>query len=229
MRPLVSVIIPVFNGEAFIREALASVALQDYAPIETIVADDGSNDATHEACAEFPGVRVLALAHGGVSSARNRAVAMSAGEWLAFLDVDDEWLPGKLSAQVSLALETEKPLVLCHETHRFDGGVPAWFQGPTDGTSIVAYEPSAWLVRRDAFDRIGPFDEGRSLGEDTHWLSRAWELGYQHAVCPETFVRRRIHASNATGNIADLRGSVFGILRESVQRKRERSTGGHDS
>lgn len=228
MRPLVSVIIPVYNGAHFIREALASVAAQDYAPIETIVADDCSEDATREITAEFPGVRVLALERGGVSRARNRAVAISSGEWLAFLDADDEWLPGKLSAQVALAEESQKSLVLCYATHRFEAGVPHWFRGPTDGAPIVAYEPSAWLVRREAFNRIGPFDEERSLGEDTHWLSRAWDLGYEHAVCPQTFLRRRIHGANATANIADLRGSVFGILRESVQRKRERSTGGND-
>lgn len=227
MNPLVSVIIPVHNGERFIREALASVAAQDYAPMEVIVSDDGSQDGTRDACAGFPGVRVLALERGGVSRARNRAIAVSSGEWLAFLDADDEWMPGKLSAQITLAAESKTSLVLCHEVNWFEGPVPAWFRGPTDGTPVIAYEPSAWLVQRDAFEHIGRFDEQRSLGEDTHWLSRAWDKGYKHAVCPETFLRRRIHAANATGNIANQRGIVFDILRESIQRKRERSGEAH--
>ena len=219
MNPLVSVIIPVYNGARFIAEALQSVAAQDYSPIEVIVADDGSTDETARIASGFPGVTVLPLAHGGVSRARNLAVGASKGEWLAFLDADDTWLPGKLSVQVRLARETGASFVLCHLDHRFEGPIPGWFDGPADGTPIVAYPPSAWLVSRATFDRVGGFDEARSLAEDTHWLSRAWELGVQQAVAPEVLVVRRIHDSNATGNIVDGRRAIFDILRESVQRK----------
>ena len=229
MNPLVSVIIPVYNGERFIRDALASVLAQDYAPIEVIVADDGSTDGTREASAALPGVRILALAHGGVSRTRNVAVAESHGEWLAFLDADDEWLPGKVSAQVALAQRSGRSLILCHMDHRFDGPVPDWFDGPTDGTAIVAYPPSGWLVSRTQFESVGGFDEARALGEDTQWLSRAWDLGVEHAVCPETLLVRRIHGGNATGNIPDQRRVVFDILRESIHRKQQRSTPTYDS
>lgn len=224
MNPLVSVIIPVYNGAAFLEEALASVSAQDYAPLEVFVADDGSTDATGEIARRCEGVTHLALPRGGVSRARNRAVEESRGEFLAFLDADDAWLPGKLSAQVALLqAHPEAGFALCHEEHVFDGAIPGWFRGPTDGTPIVAYEPSAWLVRRRTFEAVGGFDEERSLGEDTHWLSRAWDMGFTHVSEPGVFVRRRIHGSNATGNIASQRRVVFDILRESIGRKRARS------
>ena len=86
MNPLVSVIIPVYNGDRFLAEAITSACEQDYEPMEIIVADDGSSDGSVALAKSFPGVRVLELPHSGVSVARNEAVAASTGEWLAFLD-----------------------------------------------------------------------------------------------------------------------------------------------
>jgi len=222
MNPLVSVIIPVHNGGAYLREALQSVFAQDYVPFEVLVADDASADDSAAIAAGFGGVQVLRLPKGGVSRARNLAAAASRGEFLAFLDADDLWLPGKLTAQVSLALERETAgFVLCNQVHRFDGPVPPWFDGPTDGAPAVAYEPSAWLVRRSTFERVGGFDEGRSLGEDTEWLARAWDLSVTHAIHPEPLVVRRIHGGNVSGHVPRRR-VMLDILRESVGRKRAR-------
>ncbi len=223
MNPLVSVIIPVHNGAHFLRESIPSVLAQDYEPIEIVVADDGSTDDSASVAESFAGVRCLRLTKGGVSRARNLAVAESRGEWLTFLDADDKWLPSKISAQLVAARKASgEGFLLCHQVFQFDGEVPAWFRGETDGTPTVAYEPSAWMVRRATFDRVGPFDESRSIGEDTEWLSRAWDIGLTHVTCPETLVIRRIHSSNATGTIQSERSVVFGILRESIERKRIR-------
>ncbi|MBK6561815.1 glycosyltransferase family A protein [Candidatus Amarobacter glycogenicus] len=222
MNPLVSVIIPVHNGAHFLPDSLASVFAQEYRPIEVIVADDGSTDGSAEVAESFPGVRCLRLEKGGVSRARNLAVAASAGEWLAFLDADDRWFPRKLTEQVALGEACpEAGLVLCRVIHRFSVDIPEWFYGPTDGSAVTAYEPSAWLVRRAVFERVGGFDEARSLGEDTQWLSRAWDLGISHLVAEEIGLERHIHGANATGLIQNRR-VVFDILRESVERKRAR-------
>ena len=224
MKPLVSAIIPVYNGAAFIEQALSSVFAQDYEPLEVIVADDGSTDDTATIARSFDDVTVLALSRGGVSRARNQAVDASRGEFLAFLDADDSWYPGKTSAQLEL-LESHPGagFALCLQKHDFDGPVPGWFRGPTDDTPVAAFEPSAWLVRRATLEAVGGFDESRSLGEDTHWLSRAWDLGVRHVTSPEVLVRRRIHGSNATGTIPSQRDILLNILRESIGRKRLRS------
>ena len=96
---------------------------------------------------------------------------------------------------------------------------------PAARPSTVSFEPSAWLVRRATFDSVGGFDESRSLGEDTEWLARAWDLRVKHEIHPDRLLQRRIHDSNATGTIVSTKQVVFDILRESIARKHARGSG----
>lgn len=229
MNPLVSVIIPVYNGERFLGEAIQSALAQDYAPIEIVVADDGSTDGSLAVARSFPGVTVLELPHGGVSIARNEAVAASKGEWLAFLDADDLWMPAKISAQVAAGSEKDTiGIVLCEQMHKFDS-VPAWWVWPTDPKSKTCFEPSAWLVRRAAFDYVGGFEPGRALGEDLSWLMRAWSLKVKHRVVRETLMHRRIHDSNVSAQLPTAELQLIGLIRESVAIKRNLRAEGRDA
>ncbi|HEX5852076.1 MAG TPA: glycosyltransferase, partial [Solirubrobacteraceae bacterium] len=88
-QPSVSVIVPVYMGERFLADALDSVAAQTYAPLETIVVDDGSPDRSAEIAAGRPGVRLIRQKNQGVAAARNAGLAAARGELLAFLDQDD--------------------------------------------------------------------------------------------------------------------------------------------
>ena len=99
--PLVSTIIPVFNGERLLPEALDSVFRQDYRPIEVIVVDDGSTDGTSLVARSCPEVRYLYQSNQGLGAARNAGIAAACGEFIAFLDADDIWLPRKLSSQMN--------------------------------------------------------------------------------------------------------------------------------
>src|SRR4051812_7319537 len=104
-RPLVSVVIPAFNAERFLGEALASVSAQTYAPVETIVVDDGSSDGTAEVARAHPEVALIEQENSGPAAARNRGFAASRGEFIAFHDSDDLMTPDKLAVQVSHMLE----------------------------------------------------------------------------------------------------------------------------
>jgi glycosyltransferase involved in cell wall biosynthesis len=220
MTARVSVIIPVYNGAAYLAEAIESVLAQDHPAFEIIVADDGSVDESLAVARRYP-VTALALAHGGVSAARNAAVAASTGEWLGFLDADDIWLPRRISAQLAAAEDNpEAGLVLCERTHKFEL-VPDWFIWPvTETESKTCFEPSAWLVRRSTFEAVGGFIVGRALGEDMNWLIRAWSMGVRHAVARETLVRRRIHGNNASAVLPSVKEQMLALLRESLAVKR---------
>jgi glycosyltransferase involved in cell wall biosynthesis len=221
--PLVSVVIPVFRAERFIGEALGSVLAQDYEPVEVIVVDDGSPDRSAE-IAESRGVRcVRRRENGGQAAARNTGVAATRGDLVSFLDADDLWQAGKLSAEVAhlvahpelgyVASMMQRELM---EGADWPPGTPReWFEQPQPGT--VA---SAALMRRSALEEVGAFDETYRHGSDTDWQARATDAGIRHAVLPDVFVRYRIHGGNDSYDSVGMRDELFTVLRGSLARKR---------
>ncbi|MBK7724458.1 MAG: glycosyltransferase family 2 protein [Dehalococcoidia bacterium] len=219
-RETVSVVIPAYNAARFLAEAIESVLAQTVAPAEVIVVDDGSTDQTGRIAMGFSEVRLISLAHSGVSVARNHGVGAATGSFIAFLDADDTWRPDKLDRQLSLARSSpEVGVVMARQAYRFEGLVPAWFRGPTDGSSEPGYMPSNWLVRRRSWEVVGGFDERMSHSEDTDWLARAVDLGVAVAMVDEPLVTHRIHDSNASGLPREVRQGVLRALRDSVHRK----------
>ena len=102
-KPLVSVIIPVYNGERYLEAALKSVIEQDYCPIEIIVVDDGSTDKSAEIAKYFKEIQYIFQSNKGPgpANARNTGIRAVKGEYIAFLDADDIWMPNKLSIQMN--------------------------------------------------------------------------------------------------------------------------------
>ncbi|HLH42987.1 MAG TPA: glycosyltransferase family A protein [Bryobacteraceae bacterium] len=180
---MVSVIIPAYNAGRVVGRAIESALAQTLPPLEIVVVDDGSSDDT-AAVAERYGakVRVLRQANAGPAAARNRGARAAAGEWLAFLDSDDAWLPRKLERQLAHVGSPRVGLVCCLT----NGSVS------TDRITLESLWEynyigmSGVLVRRAAFDEVGGFDEDPGLisVEDYNlWLRIAmrWEI----AMVPE--------------------------------------------
>jgi glycosyltransferase involved in cell wall biosynthesis len=94
------VIIPVFNGEKYLAEAIESILAQCYSPIEIIIVDDGSTDNTPAIAKQYESIRYLSQTHGGISAALNNGITISKGNFYAFLDADDLWMPDKLTLQI---------------------------------------------------------------------------------------------------------------------------------
>ena len=183
-RNLVSVIIPTYNRRDLVREAIASVLAQTYQDFELIVVDDGSEDDTaevvHEFAQECSRIRYIFQQNRGVSAARNRGVALGSGELLAFLDSDDLWQPRKLETQV--AFFTSHPEVQICQTEEIwlRNGVrvnPHNKHCKTGGDifarslELCLVSPSAAMLRRKLFERMGGFDESLPACEDYDlWL-----------------------------------------------------------
>ncbi len=222
--PLVSVVIPAYNAEAFLAEAIESVLAQDYKPVEVIVVDDGSTDRTAAVASRYP-VMCLMQANGGPPAARNAGVAAARGSLVSFLDADDLWMPSKLSTEVAYLLaRPELDYVLVHMQRslrpgaEWPPGTPArWFDEPQPGTL-----PSAGLVRRTVLKRIGPFDTDFRIGSDTEWQARAADAGVRWELLPEALVEYRIHGGNMSYDNLAMKREMFQLLRESLVRKRMR-------
>jgi glycosyltransferase involved in cell wall biosynthesis len=177
----ISVIIPTFNRAETLGRALDSVLNQTCAPREIILVDDGSTDSTRELVADHPAhPRYLYQANLGVSSARNLGIRSASGEWLAFLDSDDEWLPGKLAAQIQ-TLEQQPDCRICHTEEiwiRNGKRVNAMNKHAKSGGRIFQHclplcviSPSAAMIHRSLLDEVGLFDETLPACEDYDlWL-----------------------------------------------------------
>jgi glycosyltransferase involved in cell wall biosynthesis len=179
--PRVSVIIPTFNRAWCLREAIDSVLAQDFTDFELIVVDDGSTDGTGALLSGFSGrLTVLSQPNRGVSAARNAGIAAARAGLIAFLDSDDLWLPRKLTTQVGWFRQRPRALICQTEElwlrngrrvnpgrrHRKRGGM---IFEPSLELCLVS--PSAVMVRRALFDRVGLFDEALPACEDYDlWL-----------------------------------------------------------
>ncbi|MHB1360709.1 MAG: glycosyltransferase family 2 protein [Rhodocyclaceae bacterium] len=192
--PLISVVIPCHNAERWIAATLRSVLAQDWPPLEVIVVDDGSSDASVAVVDQgFPQVRLLRQLNRGVAAARNFGIREAQGGWIAFVDADDIWLPGKLKAQW-------EALAACPEARV---AYTAWQVWPSEDAEpaaallqhleVAAQDPTRWLgatgwiypdlllecavwtstvlAERTLFDEVGLFDESLRVGEDYDlWL-----------------------------------------------------------
>ncbi len=203
----VAVIIPIYNGEAYLAEALRSVLAQTRPAKEILVIDDGSPDSSAAIARSFPGVRVLPQANAGVSASRNRGVALTSCKWIAFLDQDDVWLPGKLERQVAL-LEASEGADVCFS------GLDALVQVPGSDEFTRAFRsappnkdvakslygrmrfvPTCAVVRRDTFLRVGGFESSAQPCEDWDLWLKMEQAGAGFVACPDALGLYRQHAT----------------------------------
>jgi glycosyltransferase involved in cell wall biosynthesis len=221
---LVSVIVPVLDGERFLGAALDSVGAQTYPHVEIIVIDEGSSDRSVEIVAKRPAVRLLRQGRAGVAAARNAGAEEARGELIAFLDQDDEWRPDKLECQV--ALLGERPdiaIALTHIEVVLEAGtpLPEWVLRDWLTTPQRGYIPSTWLVRREAFEQIGPFDTSYAMAADGDWLARAKDAGLSSEMLAGALVRWRIHGANHSFDQETMRRELLRLLLSSSRRQRE--------
>lgn len=177
----VSVIIPTHNRAHLLPRCLDSVISQELQPLEIIVVDDGSTDSTLDLVRrDYPGVKLISRENKGVSAARNTGIGAARSEWLAFLDSDDAWLPGKLNRQVQ-AVREDPDIGIVHTDEiwiRNGVRVNPHLKHRKYGGSIFKYclplcviSPSSVMIHRRVFDRVGLFDETLPVCEDYDlWL-----------------------------------------------------------
>ncbi len=212
---MISVIIPTFNRAKLLVEAVRSVADQKDVPeeVEIIVVDDGSTDNTVEALSALAvKMTYIRQEHSGVSKARNLGISMSSGEWIAFLDSDDLWLPGKLHAQMKFFADHPETFVCQTDEIWIRNGrrinARKYHRKPSGYCFPLLLErclvsPSAVVVHRGVFDLTGLFDESLPACEDYDlWLRIGWRFPIGLIEKP-FIVKRGGHPDQLSANIAN--------------------------
>lgn len=214
--PKVSVVIPAYNCEKFISTAIESVLGQTYGDYEIIVVNDGSTDKTDEALSRYASkIKKIYQPNKGPAEARNMGIANSEGEYVAFLDQDDAWLPDKLRMQVEVMEKNDKFGLVYTDTYvlkdkefsNTDSLCRRSFQiRQPHGGSVVKYlfldnfiTTSSVMVRKECFSEIGTFDPSVVPSEDyDRWLriAAAYEIGFIDAP----LVKFRDHIACFAGN-----------------------------
>jgi glycosyltransferase involved in cell wall biosynthesis len=221
---LVSVIIPVYNGELYLAEALDSVFAQDYRPIEVIVVDDGSTDDTAAVAKRYSQVHYFHQTNQGPPAARNTGLNNCKGELIALLDADDLWVPGKLSTQTAF-LETH-PQACCvigRMKNFLQEGIPrpSWVNDSMFTDNPVAYSLGSMLVHRWVFETVGQFNTSNQRGDNIDWLIRLNELKLIVYRMPEVLLLRRIHSNNLSQKYELKNQARLRFLKEAIDRKRK--------
>ncbi len=223
----VSAIIPVFNTARYLAEAIGSVLAQSLPPGEILVMDDGSTDDSAAVAESFGGrLRVHRLPHGGISATRNAGLARARGEWLAFLDADDVWMPDKLERQLELArAQPETDLVFGAVEEFISPDLSDEERRRVAVPDLPSRAPhcGSMLARRSVFERIGGFDTRLQVGDFIDWFARARDLGLRVGTLPQVLLRRRVHRNNTTRREKHNFAELAGVLKKSLDRRRQQN------
>ena len=223
---LISVIIPVFNGEKYLGEAIESVLVQTLKPLEIIVIDDGSEDYTYKVANKYARhIKFYRQPRSGVGSARNRGIKLARCNFIAHLDHDDLWEKHKLWVQLeAFQKNNDLEIVGCLMKSFYSSEL-----SPEEKEKVFcpldpmpSFSASAILVKKNAYHRIGFYMEGINKSSDLDWFIRAREAGIKEKMINKVLCYRRIHKSNTGLRNPDILKEKLCLLRAKIQRQRNK-------
>ena len=199
-KSMVSVVIPTYNRQDLIMEAVQSVLDQVYEDFELIIVDNASSDKTLDRLQEIkdPRVKIFVESRHGASFARNTGIAHAQGQFLAFLDSDDLWLPEKLAVQMNEIQSLPRGSIVFSQYSEFfneQQAVRRTLSGGPLNLSVITM-----LIRTEDFRSIGSFDESLQVGEFLEWYARATNSGMTISKHDTVLSLRRIHPGNSVAN-----------------------------
>ncbi len=226
--PLISVIIPAYNGEKTIRETIESVLNQSFKDFEILVINDGSQDATLDIINSIKDFRlkVFSYSNAGQAVSRNRGFSQSSGEFIAFLDADDLWTPTKLEAQLK-ALQDNPQAAVAYSWSDFIDEKGQFLRGASRSTlSGDVYAKllltdfldngSNPLIRRQALIEVGGFDETLTPAEDWDmWLRLA--ARYHFVLVPAPHILYRLSANSESSNLLRMESACVRVIKSAFK------------
>jgi glycosyltransferase involved in cell wall biosynthesis len=228
--PLVTCIVPCFNGERYLAECLESILAQTHRRLEIVVVDDGSTDGSAALVGRYgPRVRCYRQPNRGPAAACNQGVALATGDFVAFLEQDDLWLPEKTQRQLA---EFERCAALGYcVSHVQNFWIPELAREAERSRDLLVMRPvpgyvvQTLVARRALFDEVGRFDETLPFAFASDWFLRVAERGVAGVLVPEVLTRRRLHHDNySRRHRAASREQFLHVVKAALDRRRRGGT-----
>jgi len=219
----ISVIIPAYNAERYLAEAIDSVLRQTLPPKQVIVVDDGSTDGTAEVAKRYgAAITFVMQKQSGVAPARNHGLRLADQPLIAFLDADDRYLPDKLAIQYRCLLEAPQTMLCLCRTLDFispDHKPPS--AEPADLTpQFRPGQAQTWLVRREVFEQVGVFDTNFPYAQGSELYSRMETANLPIVRIPDLLVERRLHDTNSTRNRDAHLDSIMTLMHHRIAQRK---------
>ncbi|WP_025742448.1 glycosyltransferase [Aquimarina pacifica] len=222
----ISVILPVYNGEAFLQECLRSIIDQTIQPKEIIVIDDGSQDQSKQIIEKFKEVTYVFQENAGVAAARNLGIKMAQGNLIAFIDQDDIWTHTSLADRLICFTKNQDHNIVIGKQQWFLDGldeIPKWVKPEQVNQNLDGYLLGCALIDKRLFSNYGDFDISFRFSSDFDWFFRIKDAGISFFQTDAIVLKKRIHATNesrhAAASLKELSRAIF----LSIKRKRKQS------
>lgn len=218
---LATIIIPVYNGERFLKETVQSVLKQHYRPVEIIVVDDGSSDETALIAKSHNEIKYIFQNNQGQTAAMNAGLLAANGKYISFLDADDILLPEKLSRHIDYLDEHQGVDIVMSKMKNFKD--PSFESGAAISFKIDESENHTFAtatIRKTLFEKIGNFNTLYKHAKEMDWLFRAKEAGAHIEIDQSTVLLRRLHDSNMSYNTEAKSSEYIHALKSSIIRKK---------
>ena len=222
--PLISTIIPVYNGARYISMAIESILEQGYPNIEIVVIDDGSTDDTAAVVKQFnEPVYYYFKENTGIAATMNHGIRQAKGGFFSFLDSDDYWLPGKISKQLEILEKyPQLDMVFGHVKQFYSPELSQEYRQKyaCQETPMPGHNSGCMLIRRSSFFKVGMLDEKYEKGAFNDWYMRANATGLCSMMLPDILYMRRIHDANHGILKKDKHVDYVRMLKKHLDRKR---------
>lgn len=210
MSPDLSVILVTRNAMPYAADAIRQAAEAEQRWDAQVIAIDGaSDDGTWEALCAHPQWTVRRQQSTGLAAARNEALALATGDVVAFLDADDQWLPGKIQTQRQVLAEQPQTGVVSCRLRRVGAGSGDQVDEPDQ----AALTPSGCLIRREVFDTVGEFDTQYTIAADHEWFVRVQAAQVGVVVLPDVLLHKGVHAGNLSHDRSTYRRELAQVFR----------------
>ena len=229
MKPTVSVVMPVYNAEKYLAQAIQSILDQTYAVSEIICIDDKSTDETLAILESFgDAIRVIRNDKNiGAAATRNNGIISAQGEFLAFADADDVWDSQKLARQMDqFQADPNLDISFTMIQNFFSPELPESFKAkrtfPTG--PIPGQITGTAVIKRSSFEKVGLLNPKYRMGDFIEWMMRANSLGLKKSMVNEVLYMRRVHETNTSAHNQQTHASYLSVVKEALDRKRNASS-----